>query len=57
MRKNSLKKVEELPAIRPTSRGKLSSLSKKDLQTNVPEISGVSKQKLEPLPTDKGSIK
>lgn len=30
MRKNSLKKVEELPAVRPSSRGKLSSLSKKD---------------------------
>lgn len=29
MRKNSLKKVEELPAVRPSSRGKLSSLSKR----------------------------
>lgn len=30
MRKNSLKKIEELPAVRPSSRGKLSSLSKRD---------------------------
>jgi len=30
MRKNSLKKIEELPTVRPLSRGKLSSLSKKD---------------------------
>ena len=29
MKKNSLKKIEELPTIRPSSRGKLSSLSKK----------------------------
>lgn len=29
MRKNSLKKVEELAPVRPSSRGKLSSLSKR----------------------------
>jgi len=30
MRKNSLKKVEELPTVRPSSKGKLASLTKKD---------------------------
>lgn len=29
MRKNSLKKVENLPTVRPFSRGKLASLTKK----------------------------
>ena len=35
MRKNSLKKVEELPPVRPSSRGKLSSLPKKELGSGV----------------------
>ena len=46
MRKNSLKKIEELPTIRPSSRGKLSSLSKKDPALYKQEILGL-KSKLE----------
>lgn len=48
MRKNSLKKVEELPAVRPSSRGKLSSLSKKDpMAMTKQEIVAVSRPKVE----------
>lgn len=48
MRKNSLKKVEELPAVRPSSRGKLSSLSKKDPSAlSKHEIVGLSRPKPE----------
>ena len=48
MRKNSLKKVEELPAVRPSSRGKLSSLSKKDpMAMTKHEIVATSKPKAE----------
>jgi len=42
MRKNSLKKIEELPTVRPSSRGKLSSLSKRDpVLLNKHEIIGL----------------
>ena len=47
MRKNSLKKIEELPTIRPSSRGKLSSLSKRDSGLGKQEILGISKSKIE----------
>lgn len=47
MRKNSLKKVEELPVLRPSSRGKLSSLSKKDpMNLTKHEIVGIAKPKI-----------
>jgi hypothetical protein len=48
MRKNSLKKIEELPALRPSSRGKLSSLSKKDSGAlSKQEMLGISKSKID----------
>ena len=59
MRKNSLKKVEELPAVRPSSRGKLSSLSKKDpAALSKHEMIGLTRPKPETsqAPADRGCL-
>lgn len=62
MRKNSLKKVEDLPTVRPSSRGKLSSLSKKDpLALSKNEILGIKPKAENPTPapvssSDRGFI-